>query len=51
MHGTDPLEDVRSAVSDLHARPVAEHVEARGRSLDVIVRELDELARSIPPAR
>ncbi|CAN5363831.1 hypothetical protein BH23ACT9_BH23ACT9_35770 [soil metagenome] len=47
----DQLDGVRSALGELGDRPVAEHVGVLGRSLDVIVRELDDLARSIPPAR
>ena len=48
---SDPLDGVRTEVESLDSRPVAEHVPALGRALDAIVRELDELARSIPPAR
>lgn len=44
----DPIRDELSALDD---RPLGEHVPALGRALDAIVRELDELARSIPPAR
>jgi hypothetical protein len=47
----DHLDAVRSEVADLADRPIGEHVPALGRALDAIVRELDDLARSIPPAR
>lgn len=50
-HDADALDDVRDQLDALEDRPVTEHVSVLGASLDAIVRELDELARSIPPAR
>ncbi|HUG83241.1 MAG TPA: hypothetical protein VMM13_01685 [Euzebya sp.] len=49
--GYDVLDAVRARLDGLDQRPIAEHVQVLGASLDVIVGELDELARSIPPAR
>lgn len=47
----DQLDEVVAELADLDDRPVADHVAVLGRALDAIVHELDELARSIPPAR
>jgi hypothetical protein len=49
--GVDPLDEVRAELSELDDRPVDQHVPVLARALDAMVRELDELARSIPPAR
>jgi hypothetical protein len=47
----DPVEGVRAGLDGLDERPLADHVPALGHALDAIVRELDEMATRIPPAR
>ena len=49
--GDDRLAQVRAGVDDLGDSPLETHVPTLSRALDAIVGELDELARSIPPAR
>ncbi|WP_341251818.1 hypothetical protein [Euzebya pacifica] len=48
---SEVIERLRSELDAMDDLPVAEHVKRLTRTLDTIVGELDELARTIPPAR
>ncbi len=47
----DRVDQIQTALDGIEQRPLAEHVGALSQSLDAIIEELDELARSIPAAR
>lgn len=47
----DPMVTIRARLNGLDQEPVSDHAALLGHSLDAIVAELDELARSIPSAR
>ncbi|MEE8603478.1 hypothetical protein [Euzebya tangerina] len=48
--GPDAVEQVRQTLDSLDERPLDQHVQLLSDSLDLLVGELDEMARRIPSA-